>query len=66
MRIGNYDQYSSLNLVHIRPVDGLDTEMGVLIPALVVGYVLLVGWTMLLARYFVLAPLEREGSEPND
>jgi membrane protease YdiL (CAAX protease family) len=57
---------SALNLVHIRTVDGLDADMGVLIPVLVVGYVLLVGWTMLLTRYFDLAPLEPWGIEPGN
>lgn len=57
---------SALNLVHIRTVEGLDADMGLLIPVLVVGYVLLVGWTMLLTRYFGLAPLEPWGTEPID
>lgn len=56
---------SALNLVHIRTVAGLDADMGLVIPVLVVGYLLLVGWTMVLTRFFDLAPLEQWGREPS-
>lgn len=49
---------SAFNVVHIRTVDGLDADMGILIPVLVVGYVLLVVWTKLLARRFNLPSVE--------
>lgn len=52
---------SALNLVHIRTVEGLDADMGVLIPVLAVGYILLVAWTKLLTGYFGLAPLRQWG-----
>jgi len=54
---------SAFNLVHIRTVAGLDAEIGVLLPVLVVGYVLLVVWTKLLAGVFDLTPLEPWGAE---
>ncbi len=49
---------SAFNVVHIRTVDGLDADMGVLLPVLVVGYVLLVVWTKLLAQRFDLSSVE--------
>lgn len=49
---------SAFNLVHIRTVEGLDADMSVLLPVLVVGYVLLVGWTKLLTRQSDLPTLE--------
>lgn len=57
---------SALNLVHIRTIEGLDADMGLLIPVLVVGYVLLVVWTMRLTRYFDLPPLEPWGEESDN
>ena len=56
---------SALNLIHIRTIQGLDADMGLLIPVLVIGYILLVGWTVLLSRYFDLAPLKQWGIEPS-
>ena len=49
---------SAFNLVHIRTVEGLDADMGVLIPVLICGYILLVVWTKLLADRISLPSLE--------
>lgn len=49
---------SALNLVHIQTIDGLDSGMGVLIPVMSIGYLVLVGATKLVARRLALAPLE--------
>lgn len=49
---------SAFNVIHIRTVDGLDADMEVLIPVLVIGYILLVVWTKLLAERFDLPSVE--------
>jgi membrane protease YdiL (CAAX protease family) len=65
-RLAHTIHNSALNFVHIRTVDGLDADLSVLIPIMIVGYVLLAIWTKLLAQQFDLPSLIPWGEQPND
>jgi membrane protease YdiL (CAAX protease family) len=53
---------STLNLLHIRTIDGLDADIGLLYPILGVGYLALMLWTKVWARRLQMPELQPWGA----